>query len=122
MSTLGRLEDVEQFKDVIIKSGPAGNADTSTAIVRVRDVARVEMGAQQYDQTSQLSGRPTVGLAIYQLPGSNALDVAKEIFKKMEELKKKFPKGLDYEIGYDTTPFVEEAIHEVYKTLIEAVM
>src|SRR5207248_2690384 len=69
MSTLGRLDDIEQFKDITIKSEQRENGG-STPIVRVRDVAKVEMGAQQYDQISQLSGRPTVGLAIYQLPGS----------------------------------------------------
>jgi multidrug efflux pump len=123
MSTLGRLEEVEQFANIIIKSGQTGEkVDASTPIVRVRDVARVEMGAQQYDQIANLSGRPTVGLAVYQLPGSNALEVAKQVRIKMETLKKRFPKGIDYGIVYDTTPFVEESIHEVYKTLIEAVV
>src|SRR5262249_23242548 len=96
MSTLGRLDEVDQFRDIIIKSGETDPNGGSTPIVRVRDVARVELGAQQYDQIARLSGRPTVGLACYQLPGSNALDVATGIRKKMDELKKRFPKGIDY--------------------------
>src|SRR5262245_57152093 len=122
MSTLGRLEDVKQFQDIVIKSAEKKDNNTSTPIVRVRDVARVELGAQQYDQIARLSGRPTVGLATYQLPGSNALQVATDSWKKKEEPKKKFPQGIDYAILQDTPPFVEEAIQEVYKTLIEAVI
>jgi multidrug efflux pump len=124
MSTLGRLQDVEQFKDIILKTGENSQSDgtSSKAVVRLRDVARVELGAQQYDQTCHLDGQPSVGLAVFQLPGSNALQVAAEIKKKMEELSESFPEGLEYKIVYDTTPFVEQSIHEVFKTLFEAVI
>lgn len=124
MSTLGRLENVEQFKDIILKTGggPEGDGSSSRAVVRLRDVARVELGAQQYDQICHLDGQPSVGLAVFQLPGSNALQVADEIKKKMEELSQSFPEGLKYKIVYDTTPFVEQSIHEVFKTLFEAVI
>jgi len=134
MSTLGRLETVEQFKDIILKTGEqskpgASKADPSkdvgqlsSPVVRLRDVARVEMGAQQYDQICRLDGQPAVGLAIFQLPGSNALDVAKKIKEKMEELKEHFPPGLEYKIVYDTTPFIKQSVEEVFKTLFEAVI
>jgi len=124
MSTLGRLEDEEQFKNIILKTGEGaeGESHSSNAIVRLRDVARVELGAQQYDQICHLDGQPSVGLAVFQLPGSNALDVAKKIKKKMEELKQNFPAGLEYKIVYDTTPFVKQSIEEVFKTLFEAVI
>jgi multidrug efflux pump len=124
MSTLGRLEDVEEFKNIIVKTGAAtqGGSKASKAIVRLRDIARVDLGAQQYDQICNLDGQPSVGLAVFQLPGSNALDVAKQVKKKMEELKENFPAGIEYKIVYDTTPFVEQSIHEVFKTLFEAVL
>jgi multidrug efflux pump len=124
MSTLGRLEDIEQFQDIVIKTneGTLEEGRSSNAVVRLRDIARVELGAQQYDQISHLDGRPSVGLAIFQLPGSNALQVANTIKKKMQELQRNFPAGLEYKIVYDTTPFVEQSIHEVFKTLYEAVI
>jgi multidrug efflux pump len=124
MSTQGRLEDAEEFKNIILKTGssPAGEGSLSRAVVRLRDVARVELGAQQYDQISHLDGQPSVGLAVFQLPGSNALKVAEDIKSKMKELAESFPDGLKYKIVYDTTPFVEQSIHEVFKTLFEAVI
>jgi len=124
MSTLGRLEDVEQFQNIIVKTadGSGGDGKTSKAVVRLRDVARVEMGAQQYDQTCTLDGQPSVALAVFQLPGSNALDVAGQVREKMRELGRSFPAGMKYEIVYDTTPFVEQSIDEVFKTLFEAVI
>jgi multidrug efflux pump len=122
MSTLGRLDEIKQFQDILIKSGSTDKSAVTTPVVRVRDVARVELGAQQYDQIAQLSGLPTVGLAVYQLPGSNALDVAKAIKNRMKELKKRFPKGIDYRIVYDTTPFVEQSVEEVINTLRDAVI
>jgi multidrug efflux pump len=94
----------------------------STSIVRLRDVARVEMGAKNYTQASTFDGQPTVGLAIYQLPGTNALDVADGVRKKMEELKTRFPNGVDYAIAYDITPFVRESVSDVVRTLLEAVV
>ena len=122
MSTLGRLEDAKQFGDILVKSGTVSTDAVSTPVVRIRDVARVELGAQQYDQICRLSGQPSVGLAVFQLPGSNALDVAHAIKKKMEELKKRFPKGLDYKIAYDTTPFIDQSVEEVFNTLRDAVI
>src|SRR5439155_5760764 len=115
MSTMGRLIDPEQFADVILKTDAAGR------IVRVRDVANYELGAQGYDQTCTLDGQPSVALSIYQLPGSNALEVARQVRAKMEDLKSRFPEGVDYRIVYDTTPFINESISEVFKTLRDAV-
>src|SRR3954467_7717623 len=116
MSPLGRLTDPEQFSDIILKSDPDGR------IVRLRDVARIEMGAQGYDQTCTLDQKPSVALSIYQRPGSNALDTAQLVKDKMEELKGRFPEGLDYAIVYDTTPFITESVNEVFKTLRDAII
>jgi hydrophobe/amphiphile efflux-1 (HAE1) family protein len=106
--------------------GPTGasvaGAPPSTGIVRLRDVARVELGSQQYEQSCTLDGRPSVALSIYQLPGSNALETAGGVYAKMEELKARFPEGLDYRIVYDTTPFIRESVNEVFSTLRDAVI
>ena len=88
----------------------------------LRDVARIELGAQAYDQTCTLDGKPSVALSIYQLPGSNALETAEPVRAKMEELKSRFPDGVDYAIVYDTTPFINESINEVFKTLRDAII
>jgi len=124
MNTLGRLETEQEFGDIIVKTGQGGldEGHASSTVVRVRDVARVELGAQQYDQICQLDGQPSVGLAIFQLPGSNALQTAEAIKAKMRELSKKFPAGLEYKIVYDTTPFIEESVAEVFKTLRDAIV
>ena len=114
ITALGRLETVEEFEDIIIR------ANTDGSLVRVKDVARVELGAQDYNMTSQLDGAETVGIGVYQLPGANAMNVANVIRAKMEELKKEFPSGLDYKIIYDTTDFVKASIKEVIITLLEA--
>src|SRR5207248_6808765 len=98
MSTMGRLINVEQFAEMILKA-------ENGRITRIKDVAEIELGAQAYDQTCTLNGRPSVALSIYQLPGSNALKVAQAVREKMEELKGRFPAGIDYDIVYDTTPF-----------------
>ncbi|HEX3726265.1 MAG TPA: efflux RND transporter permease subunit, partial [Pirellulales bacterium] len=100
----------------------ASNTNTSTGIVRLRDVAQVTLGSQQYDQTCTLDGKPSVALSIYQLPGSNALDTASGVYAKMKELQSRFPDGLDYEIVYDTTPFIRESVDEVFHTLRDAVI
>ncbi|MCS7270072.1 MAG: efflux RND transporter permease subunit [Gemmataceae bacterium] len=113
----GRLSSVEQFADMILKADAEGNR-----LVRLRDVARVELGALNYDQTCTLDGRPSVALSVYQLPGSNALEVARRVRAKMEELRSRFPEGIDYAIVYDTTPFIEESIREVFHTLRDAVI
>ena len=116
MSTMGRLMDPEQFRDIVVYNDGQGR------LVRLRDVANIEMGALEYDQTCTLNGMPSVALSIYQLPGSNALDVASEVKKKMAELHERFPEGMDYKIVYDTTPFIYESIKEVFKTLRDAVI
>lgn len=93
-----------------------------SGIVRLRDVARVELGSQQYDQSCTLDGRPSVALSIFQLPGTNALQTARGVYAKMEELKLRFPEGLAYQIVYDTTPFIGESVNEVFKTLRDAII
>ncbi|HXD89292.1 MAG TPA: efflux RND transporter permease subunit, partial [Urbifossiella sp.] len=116
INTLGRLVVAEQFADMILKADPEGR------IVRMRDVAESKLGALNYDQVCTLDGKPSVALSIYQLPGSNALETARLVKDKMEELKERFPDGIDYQIVYDTTPVIDESILEVYVTLIEAVV
>jgi multidrug efflux pump len=116
MSTLGRLTDVDQFANMILKTDALGR------LVRLSDVANIELGAQAYDQTCTLNGRPSVALSVYQLPGSNALEVATRVRTRMEDMKKRFPDGVDYDIVYDTTPFIDQSIHEVFQTLRDAVI
>jgi multidrug efflux pump len=116
MSTEGRLVDEEQFRDIIIKSGKGGQ------VTRLRDVARVELGGKSADVTSSLDGKPTITLAVYQLPGSNALDTAQGIRSELDRLSQRFPAGLTYKIVYDTTPFISESIHEVTKSLRDAII
>ena len=99
-----------------------GPGRPAAGIVRLRDVARVELGAQNYSLGGTFDGHPAVGLAIFQLPGTNALDVADRVRAKMEELKADFPEGVDYAIAYDTTPFIRESVADVVQTLLEAVM
>src|SRR5579885_483304 len=122
VDALGRLATPEQFGDIIVEVGRADDREPAPGIVRLRDVARVEAGAQNYNMSCTLDGKPSVGLSIYQLPGTNALDVADRVRAKMEELKKRFPDGVDYVIGYDTTPYIRESIGEVFKTLLDAVL
>jgi multidrug efflux pump len=116
MTTLGRLSDPEQFADIIIKSGPLGQ------ITRLRDVARVDLGAKNQDVHTYRDGSPTAGVGIFQLPGSNALDTARRVKQRMVELKRNFRPGVDYAINYDTTPYVQESIHEVFNTIRDAVI
>jgi HAE1 family hydrophobic/amphiphilic exporter-1 len=114
VNTLGRLSDVEQFENIVIKTAE-GNR-----VTRLKDVARVELGAMSYDTYNMREGRPTAAIGIFQLPGSNALEVAENVHKVMDRLEKNFPPGLSYTVALDTTKFVEASIHEVYKTLLEA--
>ena len=93
----------------------------SAGIVRLRDIARVEMGAANYTQAQTFDGHQSVGIAVFQLPGTNALDVADRVKRKMRELKERFPEGIDYDIAYDITPFIRESVADVVKTLFEAV-
>src|SRR5580658_6367561 len=121
LDTVGRLTDPEQCESIVVKATPGNVANPSSSIVRLRDVARVELGAQNYNQACTFDGQPSVGLSLYQLPGTNALDVADRVRAKMEELKVRFPDGVDYAIAYDTTPFIRESVSEVFKTLRDAV-
>jgi HAE1 family hydrophobic/amphiphilic exporter-1 len=112
----GPLDTPAEFGNIIVKS----DTQNGGRITRLRDVARIEMGSQQYGQFFKYDGHPAGGVAIYQLPGSNSLQTAKLVREKMAELAKAFPDGLRYEIPFDTTIFVSESISEVYKTLFEA--
>lgn len=127
LNTKGRLSQEEDFAKIVLRTGKQGG------VVYLRDVVRdnltdgtgkvekgLELGAKNYDVNSYLDGEPSATLAIFQLPGSNAIKTAKGIKDKMEELKAKFPKGVDYRIHYDTTVFVNESINSVVHTLIEA--
>src|SRR5207249_3944864 len=116
MSTLGRLLDPKQFANIVLKTG----AGTETTYVR--DVAEVKLGAQNMNTDCRLDGKPSVGLAVFQLPGSNALQVADLVKAKMRQLRERFPQGLEYTIAYDTTPFVEESVAEVFHTLRDAII
>ena len=112
----GRLNDAADYENIIVK---VSNADGGR-ITRVRDVGRVELGAQTYSQVFTFNGKPSASLGIYPLPGANALQVAGEVDAKMKELAKAFPPGLAYAVPFDTTVFVNASINEVYKTLFEA--
>ena len=114
VSVLGRLSTAKQFENIIVRTGSGGR------LTLLKDVARVELGAQTYDQFNENKGQPTANIGIYQLPGANALDVAEQVKAAMAKLGSSFPKGMTYEIPLDTTKFVEASIHEVYKTLFEA--
>jgi len=108
--------------NVRIGQNTAAGANPAASIVRLADVARVELGAQQYSQTCTLDGQSSVALSIFQLPGSNAIATAKSVYTTMEQLRKRFPPGIDYKIVYDTTPFIKESIVEVFKTLRDALI
>ena len=116
VSTLGRLQDPEQFGEIVIKQGPDGQ------ITRLKDVAKIELGAKDYNSGLYLDGEQTVGLAIFQLPGSNAIDTKKAVVDAMDKLKSRFPEGLDYVLVYDTVVFVQQSIDAVVKTLFEAIL
>ena len=100
---------------------PLSAPDPAAALVRLRDVARVELGATNYNLTCTLNGQPSVGLAVFLLPGANALDTAEQIQAKMQELRDRFPEGIDYTIGHDITPFIRESVADVIRTLFDAV-
>jgi HAE1 family hydrophobic/amphiphilic exporter-1 len=115
VQTQGRFSDVRQFRDIIVKSSDG-------RLVRLQDVARIELGAKDYVTNSYLNGKPAVAIGVFQRPGTNALDAADSVIKKMEELKADFPKGMDYRIVYNPTEFIADSVREVYKTLFEAVL
>lgn len=114
IEVVSRYDDPTQFANVVVKTGPNGD------LTRVRDVGRVELGAQTYSQIFTLNGQQAAGLAIFQTPGANALDVAQRVSERMKALAKEFPQGMAYSIPFDTTLFVQAAITEVYRTLFEA--
>lgn len=112
VTTQGRLKDAEEFGNIIVKRGAGGR------VTRLSDVARLELGAQDYSRLSYLDGKPAVAVLIYQRPGTNAVDTAAEVKQKMAELRNDFPAGVDYEIAYNPTDYVEESIQEVFNTLV----
>lgn len=114
VNTLGRLTDVEQFQDVILKTGEG------TRAIRVKDVATVELGGKAYDFSSIFNGKPAATMIVYQSPGSNAMEVTDQLLKSLEELKKTFPQGLEYRVIYKISDFIDASIHEVKNTLFEA--
>ncbi|QDV75320.1 efflux RND transporter permease subunit [Botrimarina mediterranea] len=129
LSTLGRLTSPQQFGEIVVKTGDNGE------ITRLRDLVTdersdedgarfggIQLGAKTEDTTCSLDGRPSIGLGIFQQPGSNALATAEAIRTRMEELKLEFPPDVDYAIVYDTTPFIDESIHEVFKALRDAIV
>ena len=113
VTSQGRLTNSSQFGDIIIKA----NSDGS--FLRLKDIATIELGSVDYNTVSNVSGRETALIAIYQLPGANALDVAKNVEKELDNLQQYFPNGVKYKVILDTTKFVEASIDEVVKTLIE---
>ncbi|MFL5156670.1 MAG: efflux RND transporter permease subunit, partial [Microvirga sp.] len=114
VTTQGRFEDPRQFRQIIVQATPQGR------LVRLQDVARIELGAQDYVTNSYLNGKPAVALGIFQRPGTNALAASEQIIRTMEQLKGNFPPGVAYEIVYNPTEFIAESVNEVYKTLFEA--
>ena len=115
LNAAGRLTDEQQFRDIIVKTGDDGE------VVRLGDVARVELGAQAYGVRSLLDNKPSLAIPVFQSPGANALELSKSVRKTMEELKKNFPEGMDYGILYDPTQFVRQSIDAVLHTLLEAI-
>ena len=115
LRTQGRLSNVDEFEEIIVRVGEDGST------VRLRDIARIELGSKSYDAFGLFNGKPAVVLAIYQLPGANALEVADAVRAEMEKLSQRFPDDLDYAVAYDTTRFVEASIAEVRETLFIAI-
>lgn len=116
VNVAGRLADPAEFANIIVKV----DSSNGGRILRIRDLGRVELGAQTYSQEFKLNGQPAAGLAIFQSPGANALEVAARVRAKMAELARSFPQGMTSAIPFDTTRFVKTSINEVYRTLVEA--
>ena len=116
VETLGRLTDPKQFANVVVRTDGQGR------VTRLRDIARVELGAQDYNANGYLDERPAVPLLVFQRPGSNALETAEQVLETMEELSRSFPPGLRYDVVYNPTEFIEESVNEVFKTIFEAVV
>ena len=111
VTTQGRLLDTDEFANIIVKRGDDGR------VTRLSDVARIELGAQDYSRRSYLDGKPAIAVLVYQRPGTNAVDSANEVKQTMRELSEDFPEGLDYQIAYNPTDYVEESVDEVFFTL-----
>ena len=116
ITTQGSLSTVNEFEEIVVRANPDGS------IVRLRDVARVSLEASSYSTESGMNGKNAAVLGIYTLPGANAVEVAGQVRETMKEISKNFPEGLDYEIPFDITSYISESIHEVYKTLFEALL
>src|ERR1700756_2524563 len=116
LSTLGRLVEANQFADIILKTGSDGE------VTYLRDVSRTDLGARNQDVLSRLDCRPSSGVGVFLLPGSNALDTADGIKARMRELETRFPRGLRYAVIYDTTPFIRESVNEVFDTMRESII
>jgi len=116
INALGRLSDSRQFEDIVIKS----TAGTAPQMVRLRDVARVDLSQQSFSNYSRFTGRKSAQIVVFALPGANAIAVANQVYAAMAEMSKQFPEGMKYAIRYDTTLFVREAIRAVYETLFIA--
>ena len=116
VNAMGRLETPEEFADIIVHAGNSGQ------ITRLRDVARIEMAAADYNLNAMLDNKPAVAIPIFQAPGANAIAISDEVRRTMEALKPLFPEGLDYEVVYDPTVFVKDSIKAVVKTLLEALL
>ncbi|HEX3235099.1 MAG TPA: multidrug efflux RND transporter permease subunit [Gemmatimonadales bacterium] len=116
VTTLGRLKTTDQFADIVVRAKPDGS------LIRVRDIGRVVLGSRNYDLAGRLNGAPTSPLLLYLRPGANALAAKEAVVKRMDELARSFPPGVRYKIPFDTTPFVTASIHEVVKTLLEALL
>ena len=116
ITTQGRLSTVSQFEEIVVRA----NADGS--IIRLRDVARISLEAQSYNTESAINNGNAAVLGIYMLPGANAMEVAQKVKEAMEEISSNFPEGMSYEIPFDMTTYISESIHEVYKTLFEALI
>jgi HAE1 family hydrophobic/amphiphilic exporter-1 len=116
LSAPGRLVTPEEFENVIIRQTNTG------AVVRIKDVGRVELGSQDYNAFGRLNGKPSGSMAVYLLPGANQLKAAETIYETLEHAKALFPPEMDYKVVYDTTPAVEASIHEILKTFVEALI
>lgn len=114
ITTQGRLSTVGQFEEIVLRANPDGS------LIRLRDVARISLEAQSYNTESGINGENAAVLGIYMLPGANAVEVAKKVKETMEEISRNFPEGMSYEIPFDMTTYISESIHQVYKTLFEA--
>ncbi|MCG6868442.1 MAG: multidrug efflux RND transporter permease subunit [Gammaproteobacteria bacterium] len=116
LNALGRLESVQQFEEIVIRANPDGT------VVRIKDVGRVELGAEDYSWSTSLNNKPTAAIAVYQLANANSIRIAKAVREVMTDLAVHFPDDLEWSVHYDTTRFIEESTREVIITLVEAIL